>query len=431
MNEKSFFDKLLRILRRKEQEIIDFLQLLVKTPSVSGDEEQIQGIIKDRLNRLGLQIDYWEPKTEDLIAHPASKESHPKEEGYKNRPNVVGIFKGTGGGRSIILNGHSDVVSPGDVRRWKFDPWSGHIEDGFLYGRGSVDMKGGLTAQIMALESIVEADLRLKGDIILQSVIDEEIEGNGTVACIVKGYTADAAIVAEPTNLQIHPAHTGTLHMKITVYGKPAHGGYTYEGISALEKAIELRNELLNFEKQRLISLRHPLFENEYPIPPCTMNFLLKAGTSISIVPEEAILEARIGYLPNENPENIKEVLEKVVKVTAMKDSWMKSHLPKVEWLGCWGSAETNISHPIVKTLKRAYEKTTGKPAIMGGSPWFTDMHYLVHYSNIPSVLFGPGNQKEAHTVNERIAVKDVIQATKVIAVAISLWCKQSKTNVK
>lgn len=333
MNEKSFLDKLLRVLRKKEHETIDFLQLLVKTSSISGDEEQVQQIIKDRLERLDLQIDFWEPKTEELKSHPASKESHPKKEGYKHRPNMVGILKGTGEGKSIILNGHADVVPTGNPRHWRFNPWSAHIENGFLYGRGSVDMKGGLAAQIMAMESIVEADLRLKGDVILQSVIDEEVQGNGTVACIVKGYTADAAIVAEPTNLQIHPAHTGTLHMKITVYGKPAHGGYTHEGISALEKAIEIRNELLDFEKQRLVNLSHPLFETEYPIPPCTMNFILKVGTSISIVPEEAVLEARIGYLPNENPEYIKKTLEKVVKVTAMRDSWMKNHIPKVKWL--------------------------------------------------------------------------------------------------
>ena len=143
---------------------------------------------------------------------------------------MVGILEGEGKGRSLILNGHVDTVPPGDTTLWKHNPFGGEIEGDRIFGRGSVDMKGGISAMIMAVKFIKEAKIRLKGDIILQCVVDEEGGGNGTLACVDRGYKADAAIVTEPTNLKIMIAHRGAMHLRVKVKGKSTHACFRWEG---------------------------------------------------------------------------------------------------------------------------------------------------------------------------------------------------------
>ncbi|MEM3129715.1 MAG: M20/M25/M40 family metallo-hydrolase, partial [Nitrososphaerota archaeon] len=215
----SIREKLLSTIENKRKEIINFAQKLVRIPSITGEEGEIQKFIAEKLSNLGLELDVFEIDIEELSKHPFFIPLEEYRESYKNRPNVVGILKGRGNGKSLILMGHVDTVPVENRLLWKHDPFGGEIENGKLYGRGALDQKGGVTAQIMALESIIEAGISLKGSVIIENTIEEEAGGNGALACAVKGYTADAGIYTEPSGYMIGISNRGAQFFRIIVPG--------------------------------------------------------------------------------------------------------------------------------------------------------------------------------------------------------------------
>lgn len=204
----------------RKGDLLAQLQRLVSTPSVVGSEGACQRLVAEMMEGACDSIDVWEPDASCLEQHPAY---FPRGVDFKGRPNVVGIVEGRGGGRSMILHAHVDVVDPGPMDAWRYAPWSGAISNGKLYGRGSVDDKAGLSIIIFVAQCVRSLGLSLEGDIILESVVDEEWGGGGTLSTIQKGYRADAAIVFEPSGLGICPAVRGGQAFRITVMGKGTH----------------------------------------------------------------------------------------------------------------------------------------------------------------------------------------------------------------
>ncbi len=245
MDIRSLIEK---CIEEKKKTSIEFLQKLVQEDSIRGNESKAQAIIIEKCRALGLELDIWEIDEDKLRSHPFFRCDR---KGFKGNPNVVGTLKGTGGGKSIILNGHIDVVPEGDLKDWKFDPYSGSIRNGRLYGRGSTDMKGGTAALLLAIEVIKELNLPLKGDVIFQSVIEEESGGTGTLAALLRGYKADGAIIPEPTNMKIFPKQQGSMWFRLKVKGKAAHGGTRYEGVNAIEKSITVIQSLQQLERYK------------------------------------------------------------------------------------------------------------------------------------------------------------------------------------
>jgi acetylornithine deacetylase len=177
-------------------------------PSTQGNEREAQLLVAGKLSEMNLTVEVWEPEGETLTAHPFFCSTRDR---FNGSPNVVGVMQGSGGGRSIILNGHIDVVPAGDPGQWEGDPFSGEMKDGKLYGRGATDMKGGTVSLLLAIQAIRELNIRLKGDVIFQSVVEEESGGAGTLAAILQGYKADAALIPEPTNMRIFPKQQGSM----------------------------------------------------------------------------------------------------------------------------------------------------------------------------------------------------------------------------
>ena len=185
-------------LRSHEQEQIEFLQQMIRIPSVTGNEGPIQEFMAKTLTEMGLAVDSFVPSLEELQKHPAYVAP---AQPYEGRPDVVGTLKGAGGGRSLLFNGHIDVIPEGSLDNWQHDPWSADIADGKMYGRGTSDMKSGAAAMTMAIRAIQACGIRLKGDLIVEYVMDEELTGNGTLACVMKGYKADAGICCETSSM--------------------------------------------------------------------------------------------------------------------------------------------------------------------------------------------------------------------------------------
>lgn len=412
--------QVLESIDNNKEEIINFLQDMIKIPSVTGEEGEVQRYISTKMKDMGLDVDVFEPDFTQLKKHPACS---PGDKSYDKRPNVVGMLKGAGGGKSIILNAHADVVPVGDLESWRHNPWGGAREGGKIFGRGSSDTKSGLAALIMALGAIIDAGFALGGDVILQSVIEEEEGGNGTLACVLKGYKADAGIIVESTDMSIRPAARGGMWIRIIVKGKSVHVGSKQEGVSAIENAMKVYMRLMQLEDERLKTKRHPLFTkipNPVPIGIC----IFKSGVSPSIIPDRAIMEGTVGFLPGEYYKDVRRQIEETLEEYSNKDRVLKNFPIEIEWFGiCSEPSEVPIDHPIVKALMVNFRKLRGYEADVGGLGGSADARHLVLYGDTPSIYFGPGLEHAAHKVDEYVPVENVISSTKVLAATVLDWC--------
>ncbi|WP_110112242.1 peptidase [Bacillus sp. CGMCC 1.16541] len=412
-------------IQDNRQEGIKLLKRFVQEASTQGNEKHAQAIVVEKLRQIGLNIDIWEPSMRELKKYDAFVTTR---DSYADSPNVVGVLKGTGGGRSLILNGHIDVVPEGDVTQWDDSPYSAVVKNGKLYGRGATDMKGGNVALLLAIQAIQESNISLKGDVIFQSVIEEESGGAGTLACIARGYKADGAIIPEPTNMKIFPKQQGSMWFRLTINGRSAHGGTRYEGVSAIEKAMIVINHLLALEKDRNAKIEDPLYQNvPIPIPINIGN--IKGGTWPSSVPDEVVIEGRMGVAPGEQMKEAKRELETWVAQLQEQDSWFHTHPVQVKWFGAhWLPSELDVNHELVQLLKKNFYEVRDENPIIEASPWGTDGGMLTNVGDIPTVVFGPGVTEMAHFPNEYIELDPLFEAAEMIALMILDWCERSET---
>ncbi|PGS48607.1 peptidase [Bacillus sp. AFS041924] len=406
---------------KNKSNAIELLQRLVREKTVSGNEASAQKIVSNYLQALGLDIDQWEPSFEEL-----KKSSYfiSERTSFKNSPNIVATLKGSGNGKSIILNGHIDVVPEGELSSWEHHPYSGKLIGNRLYGRGTTDMKGGNVAALLAIEAIKKSNIRLKGDVYFESVIEEESGGAGTLAAILRGYEADAVLIPEPTKMKIFPKQQGSVWFRVKVKGKVAHGGTRYEGVSAIEKSISVINHIHQLEKVRNIRLQDdPLYKN-VPIPIPINIGKIKGGTWPSSVSDLVILEGRLGVSPMETIEDAKIELRKWLKTLSLMDDWFIENPVEVEFFGArWLPGSIDLGHPFMESLKKSYQLVYKKEPIIEASPWGTDGGLFTQIKQIPTIIFGPGETKVAHYPNEYIDLDELLRCAKVIAYTLLEWC--------
>ena len=407
-------EKMKKWMEDKKGELASFLQQLVQAPSLPGQEAQAQGIIIEKLKSLGAKVDCWEPGGDMLITHPlfCCPRTH-----FSGSPNVVGVWKGTGEGKSLILNGHIDVVPPGDLAQWDEDPFSGKIRQGKMYGRGVTDMKGGLVAMLYAVQCLQEMGVPLKGDVIFQSVIEEERGGAGTLAAFLRGYQGDGAIIPEPTDLKIFPKQQGSMWFRIGIKGKSAHGGTRYEGISAIEKSYLVMEAIGQLEEKR--NARAPI-----PIP---INVgTIEGGNWPSSVPDHVEITGRMGVAPSEDLVDAQQELNHAI--SSIEDEWLQENPPVLQWYGArWHPGNLPAHHPLEETLVQSFKEVLGKDPVIQASPWGTDGGLLNKAGGIPVLIFGPGKTGVAHYPNEHIELDQVGTCAVVIARMIMDWCNMQK----
>lgn len=412
--------KLLAELDSRREEAIELLQSLVRIPSVTGDEGEIQNFIAEYLRKMGLEVDVWESDWEALKKHP---EYVAVDRGYEGRPNVVGVMKGTGGGKSLLLNGHTDTVPNGPRDVWVHDPLAATIEDGRLYGRGASDMKSGVAAIITAAECFLAAGLRPKGDVILDFVVDEELSGHGTLDTILRGYTADAGICCETSGNAVQPGCIGRIWFEILVKGKPAGIQRRYQGVNAIDLGYKIVQAVADLEKKRLETVSHPLYPNIIDAIPCMVGSF-EAGSFPSAFPDTCLLKGSLATVPGEDHDAAKQSLVDQVARMAGDDPWMRDHPPEVRFTGYYAyAAAVDADHPIVQTVARSYREVTGNEPEISGRQGAADTRFLNGFAKIPTVIFGPGPTTQMHANNEWVAVDDVIDATKTLALSIFDWC--------
>lgn len=405
---------------------VKFLQEMIAIPSVTGDEAAIQDFVATHMKSIGLEVDMWETDWDELKKYPGYR---PVSVGYENRPNIVGIHKGTGGGRSLLLNGHTDVIPVGDGEGWTDNPWSAKIKDGRIYGRGAADMKSGVASHILAVEYLQAAGVKLKGDVLINVVIDEEVSGHGTLDTVIRGYSADAGISGETSDLAIQPACIGRIWFEIFVQGKPAGIQKRYQGISAIDLGNKVATAVKELEDERVATVRHPLYPSAIDSIPCMIGSF-QAGNYPSAFPDTALLKGSMATVPGEDHEGVKQSLIDKIAAMAAKDPWMKDHPPVVRFVGYDAEAsEIPVEHPVVDLVSKAYTEVTGKQPQISGRQGAADTRFLNSYGNTPTVIFGPGSTSVMHANDEYVSIDDYMTAIKVMALCIYDWCGDSENN--
>ena len=405
------------VMRIRESEMRETLEAFVSYASYPGEEAAVQSWFRDRLDDLGFETYEWEPDAEALAAHP----SFPPVEtlDLEARPSVAGVleFGEPDDGPTLVLNGHADVV-PVEREAWTSDPFEPRWDDGRLYARGALDMKGGLVACLFAAVALAEHRADLDGRLVVESVAGEEEGGIGAAAAAMANpypFERDAALIAEPTDFAVVIAAEGSLMKRLGITGESAHAARRWEGESVLPHFERIRGAFEDLERERAERVRHPLFEayeNPWPV-----NFgTVEAGSWASSVPAQLTAEIRIGVAPHETVCDVEAEFQARLDEVTAESEWLTAHPPTFERFSVqFEGSEIDRNEPIVERLvDAAAEHGITDPTYEGFTGGTDARHYID--AGIPTVVFGPGSVDLAHRPNECIEWDDVVGASRIVA---------------
>jgi len=399
-----------------EGEVLDLLRRAVRTQSVTGQEAGFARLLEREMRAIGL---------DEVAAFDFAPD----------RPNVWGALRGSGTGRRLMFAGHSDTV---DVAGWgdrwrgtsREDPFSAAVEDGEVWGRGSADMKAGIVASLCALAAVKRAGVPLKGDVLLAFVGDEEsgIPGSGRsegMKAIVRRIAdgaiprPDFVVYTEPTTLDVYPAQMGFLIADVTVTGRSAYFGLPWHGVDALKAAHRLLTRLFEHSDEVWARAHHPLLGRAFNLVTA-----IEGGGYIA-VPETCRLSMIRKVLPGETVEDARAELEGVVRLAAMNEGVRAEVAYPAGRDSAFGGrpAEVSADDESVRCLARAVREVTGKPDLIGGAPFWSEASFFVHGLGIPAVYCGAGDILHCHTFEERVRVRELIDAVKAFALMIADFC--------
>jgi acetylornithine deacetylase len=409
-------------VRAQREGAIDLLCRLVREPSLLGQEASAQALMRAEYEALGLAVREFAIDEAKIRSHPGYS---PSIVSYDGRPNVVGVHKPKGPvrGRSLILNGHIDVVPVGTASLWKRPPFEPWIDGDRLHGRGAGDMKAGLVACTTAMRALRQLGLEPAAEVILQSVVEEECTGNGALSCLVEGYTADAALIPEPGEA-LMSGQMGVMWMTIDVYGVPVHAAYAHTGIAAIGFAQYLVEALRELEAQwNRPEARHPHYcAHEHPV-----NFNLgriAGGEWTSSVPTHCRVDMRLGFYPGRKPEQVRAEVEALLKAAHERHPHRGSVRYEVSYQGFQAEGlVVDLQQPAMRTLMECHAAVHGgESAPVRASTATTDVRFFHLYGNIPSTCYGP-EAGDIHGIDEWVSLASLERVTTVLALYIARWC--------
>jgi acetylornithine deacetylase len=393
------------------------LARLVQAPTTLGNEEPGQVVMTEAFRELALEPVDVPMDAAALHRHP---QAAPFDWDVEGKRNVLAVW-GPGeaqDGRSVILNGHIDVVSPEPLTQWGArHPFGGEREDGWLYGRGAADMKCGLAAILGAVRGLRELGLTPHAPVLLESVVEEECSGNGALQTLLSGYTADAAVIAEPFGAAVTTAQVGVLWFKVRIVGVPGHAAEGRNATNAIEKSLAVIQGLRELEAELNLSPPPPFDLFSHPI---NLNVgAIRGGDWPSTVPGLCVTDYRIALYPGMTIPDLKARIERAVaRATA--------DLPgstEVVYNGFSSEGyDISVDHPLIQTLARSFTRQSGAPPALVSTTGTTDAAVFGNVAGIPSVCFGP-YAEHAHGVGERVYLPSVVQTAQVMGLFIKDWC--------
>jgi acetylornithine deacetylase len=412
-------------------DLVALLQALIRfdtTTHVPGSparqEAALQAYLADRLRRAGASVDVSEPNPAVIAGHQMVPEGFT----FSGRPQLVARFAGTGGGRTLLLNGHVDVIDAEPLDAWDHPPFGGVVVDGTVRGRGACDMKGGVACMVFAAEVLAELEVRLAGDLLVNTVTEEESTGAGGLVS-ARTLAADGAIVPEPSGLDVWPACRGSLLAVVTVEGRAGHAGVppgdpdNGGAVNAIEKMAIVLKAIGRLREHWALRYRH-----RYLSPPDCVPTMVRGGEWIVSYPATCELECHIEYLPQQADgtgwgSRVEHEFVAWIERAAASDPWLAAHPPQIRWrLGGVPPAEVADDDPIVRVALEA-ARSVGRLAELSGMDNWHDGAMLTIEGGIPAVCLGPGSLSHAHTFTEHVPIADLVACTQALAVAALRYC--------
>ncbi|QAB17978.1 ArgE/DapE family deacylase [Leucobacter muris] len=394
---------------------------LVASPSLREGEEPAQDLVEQQMRGLGLEIDRWAIDSPELRAHPGFGKCTVD---YRSMTNVVGTYSpARDGGRSLILNGHIDVVPEGPEAEWSRSPWDAEIRDGWMYGRGAGDMKAGLVSNLFAFDAVRRAGLELTGRVHLQSVVEEECTGNGSLAALLRGYTADAVIISEPEEDALVRANVGVLWFTARVSGDPTHPREMANGFNAIDAAYEVIGALRELEERwNAEKGEHRYFEDlDHPI-----NFNvggIRGGDWPSSVPAWCELRVRVATYPGTTADDAWSEIVRCVEDASQRAEGGRSFEVRLTPDGFY--AEGYVLEPggeAEALLEQTHRAAFSRELTSFTTPGYLDGRVFVNYGGMPTLVYGPVSEN-IHGYDERVSIESVRRCTKSMALFLASWC--------
>ena len=402
--------------------LVASLQDLVRTPSVTGTdaEHELQHAVARDLRDAGLDVDLWQLDLDALRADPRYPGTEaPRAEGY----GVVGVTPGEGP-PALILQGHVDVVPTGDLDNWPGrDAFSGNVIDGILYGRGACDMKAGVAVNLEVARAIQRSEVRFERPLAIHTVVSEEDGGLGAFATLVRGHGGDTAVITEPTSGRIVVANAGALTFELRVPGQAAHASMRHAGVSAFEAFLPVHAAIRTLETERN-AYPSPLFEGN-PLPYAIAIGRIRSGDWASSVPDLLVAEGRLGVQLGEGPDAAREAFENSIADACARDPWLRDHPVEVTWSGGqFGPGNIDADHPLVRQTSDAVAAITGRGApTRAAAPYGSDLRLYAGIGGIPTLHYGPGDVRYAHAPREQVAITEVLESARVLALLAARRC--------
>jgi len=392
------------------QQWLPVFQALIAARSVWGEEHEAVAIVERALTGLAVAFTEVPFDAEALAAMPGAQ---PPFSQVPGRRNLIATIPGSGGGRSLIVNCHLDVVPEGNPADWRHPPFAGAIEDGQIFGRGSYDDKAGVVICLALLERFASRPLR--GDLIAHFVLEDETTGNGSLLCLAHGPVADAAIIVDGTRAERGiNEHAGNVRFGVTVFGRPASVSVSHMGVNAAELlselVLEIRSAVFALNGQNAAPW------TQYPSPNQCSVVALNCPEATLTVPPAASATCYATFTPPRTLAEFRQVVSDEVKRFAARHRLER--LPEVDWRGF---ATEPVRAPAA-ALESAISTAAGQAIPFGPSTGTSDLRHFAA-RGVPAVLFGPGVGQNPHQANESVSLASVANTTEVLARTIDAWC--------
>lgn len=418
--------RILSAVDARFDEQTDFLAELTAHPSTRGNEQSAQDCMAEALADRGYDVDRWQIDVDDISHLPGFS---PVIGNYDDAVNVVGTRRAaTQNGRSLILNGHIDVVPEGPLDMWDTPPYAPRVDDGWMYGRGAGDMKAGLVSNLYALDALRACGLAPAGDVFFQSVVEEECTGNGALACLQRGYRADAALIPEPFDEKLVTAQLGVIWFQVHLKGLPTHVAYAGSGANAIEAAIPLIAALHQMEDRwNGPDCRHSEYEHVHH--PLNLNVgKITGGDWASSVPAWCVFDVRMGIFPGQDITEARREIEAVLTEAATTNRFLRNHAPEVVYHGFHAEGYA-LAEDTSAAATGARDALAGAHRTVNGAGLdtlsitaTTDARFFGLYADTPALVYGP-KAEAIHGFNERVELESMRRVTQTTALFIAGWC--------
>ena len=403
-----------KVIDAATDDAVEFLTGMMAFESVQGNEQEVQALAKETFAALGVDAELV-AMPEEIVEDPEYTQS-PTRKPYAGRENLVIRRAGKGGGKSLILNSHTDVVPAGDWAEGRKPV----VEGGVVTGRGAADAKGCVAAMYLVNRVLQDLNIQTQGDLITTVVIEEEVGGNGSLSLIRQGYKADAVVVLEITDLAFCVANRGAVWYQLDVEGKPTHMGSITEGVSAIDKANEAIEIWRAYEQELIEGAKTQELFAEYERPAQLCVGMIQGGEWPSMVPARCHVEGGIGFLPDRTLAQVKQDLARWIEERG--DTWLRSHYKLAFNKLHHDAFVTPLDDPFVISMGKSLEA-----AGLDGTPkgWISscDARLWSKVARLPTVVFGPGSLKAAHSNRESVKVEDIRAAARGLVQTVIDWC--------